>query len=390
MYNEKIRKLDEIIEKTVDSIKQSHDEVVDISMFAKSEYESLLDEFKQLKADAIIIIENVEKLEKELKKSKAKLLLVNKKFSDYSEQEMREVYEKTDQLRTELLVEKEKEANIIKRRNELELHLKSVQKISEKADQLCNNFDMAYGLISGDLKQVTEKLQNNQGKELLGIKAIEAQELERKRIARDMHDGPTQKLSNLILKTELCIKLLDKDIDRTKLELQSLKMLIRDTIDETRRLIYNLRPMSIDDLGLIPTLERLIDKMNQESNCNIRLDVDTNNRDLDPIVTLTLYRITQEALNNVRKHAKATQVFVDLKITNDLLTLSIKDNGEGFNMEKAQLDFENNRGFGLAMMEERVNLLLGTFEVTTQIGKGTSVEIKIPIQDKKEENTKWI
>lgn len=383
MYNEKIAKLDEIIENTIKSINESNDEIKEISRYAKKEFLDLEEEFLKLKIEANSIIDKVEELEKAYKIKRAKLLVINKNFTSYTEEQMKQIYDETDKLRLDLAVEKEREMNIIRRRNELEVHLKSVRNIAEKADKLSNNFDMAYSVLSGDLKKITKEIDVFQDKEIWGLKVIEGQELERERIARDMHDGPAQSLSNLIIKTELCVKLLDKDIDRTRLELQTLKSYIRSTIDETRRLIYNLRPMSIDDLGLIPTIERHVDKLLDEVDFSIDLNVEFKNENkkenINSIISLTIFRILQEALNNIKKYADATKVMIDIIFLDDNLEITVTDNGIGFDINNVKLNFEDNRGFGLSMMKERTNLLSGDLKIISQENKGTVVNVKIPI-----------
>lgn len=385
MYNSHMSKLDGIIEKALLSISESHGEIKEISYFAKNEYLDLEEEFMLLKIEASSILERVEMLETTLKKSKARLLYVNKNYQQFTDLEMKEAYETTDTIRLELAVENERGTSIIRRRNELELHLKSAKKIYEKADKLSNDFSVAYSVLAGDLKQITQQMDGFQDKEIWGVKVLEAQELERKRIARDMHDGPTQNLSNLILKTELCIKIIDKDVDRTKLELQSLKKLIRVTIDETRRLIHNLRPMSIDDLGLVPTLERLVDEMRSEVSFEVVFNHNKKfDSGLDPIITISVYRICQEALNNIKKHSLATKVTIDLSTDQGNLNLSITDNGIGFDMDNVKLNLEDNRGFGISMMRERTNLLLGEFSIYSVNKKGTTITVNLPILTKKE------
>ena len=388
MYKKQFDRLDQIIDKTIVSIKNSVDEIKDISDFARTEYMELEEEFMKLKIEATDLIDRVEKLEKQYKVSRNKLLMINKNYDDYTDEEMRDIYDETDMLRVQLAVEKEREMNLIQRRNELELHLKSVRKISEKADKLSNDFDVAYGVLSGDLKQITEKMDDYEDKEIWGLKVIQAQELERKRIARDMHDGPAQSLSNLVIKTELCLKLIDKDIDRAKLELHNLKGNIRSTIDETRRMIYNLRPMSIDDLGLIPTLERLVDKVKEDYQLNIELKLKQSKASdpssIDSVINLTLYRITQEALNNIVKYAKATSIRVELTYEDDAIDLMIVDNGIGFVVKELKLNLTDNKGFGISMMKERANLLNSKINIISEINKGTSIHIRVPLLDKEE------
>lgn len=382
--NQKI-KLDKIIEKALSTLDQSKDEINEISAFAKSEFMIIEEEFIKIQIETANIIENIEKLENDLKMSKVRLSYVNKNYEQFTEQQMKEIYEETDNIRVQLVIENEKSVFIIKQRNELELRLKSAKKIYEKADKLSNEFTVAYGFLSGDLNQITKEIDNIQDKEIWGIKVLEAQERERKRIARDMHDGPTQNLSNLILKTELCIKLIDKDVDLAKLELHSLKKFIRTTIDETRRLIHNLRPMSLDDLGIIPSLERLVDEVRAEGILKLEFTHEKKFEDnLDPILTTTIYRICQEAFNNIKKHSFATKVIIDININEDTVKLIIKDNGVGFDINNVKLNYEDNRGFGISIMRERTNLLLGEFEIKSIISMGTTITVNIPTMLRRE------
>ena len=384
MFNKENKRLDLIIDTTIGSIETSNNKIKEISHFAKKEYQELEDEFLRLRIEASDLIDRVEKLDKEYRISKSHLIVVNKNYNNFTESEMKEIYEKTDLLRVQLAVEKEREMNIIKRRNELEIHLKSVRKITEKADILSNNFELAYGILTGNLKQITEKIDDIQNKEIWGLRVIQAQEAERRRIARDMHDGPAQSLSNLVLKSELCLKLLDKDIDRAKLELHSLKSLIRGTIDDTRRLIYNLRPMSIDDLGLIPTLERYIDKVEDKNDFSIELKVEFHNEskkeNISETISLTIFRIVQEALNNIQKYASANQVIIEVEFKENEIKVVIQDNGLGFEVDKIDKKLKDEKGFGLPMMKERVNLLLGKFVIMSELQKGTVIQVSLPIE----------
>ena len=386
MYNRENKRLDEIIKTTIGSIETSNNEIKDISHFAKKEYQELEDEFLNLRIEASNLIDRVDSLDKEYRISKSKLLVINKNYTSYSEEQMKEIYEKTDRLRIQLAVEKERELNIIRRRNELEVHLKSIRVITEKADKLSNDFNLAYGVLTGNLKSFTDKIDDIQNKEIWGLRVIEAQEQERHRIARDMHDGPAQSLSNLHLKSELCLKLLDKDLERARLELQSLRSLIRSTIDDTRGLIYNLRPMSIDDLGLIPTLERFIDKYEEKNDFSIELIIQKGREQeftgLSEIISLTVFRIVQEALTNITKYSKANQVIISLEFIEQELILKVQDDGIGFNTDKLSNNLHDNSGFGLSMMRERVNLLSGDFQIISALNKGTMILVHLPVCEK--------
>ncbi|MSS62954.1 sensor histidine kinase [Velocimicrobium porci] len=222
------------------------------------------------------------------------------------------------------------------------------------------------------------------------LRLLETQELERKRISMELHDTTVQNLTTLIHKTELCTKLMDIDVIRAKLELQTMTSTIRETINELRGIIYDLRPMSIDDLGLVTTLERFIKQMEIENpdGIPIRLVVHQQEVKVLPVINLTLFRIIQEAYNNTRKHAKAGHFDITITYDKDEIELEISDDGIGFQLALLQKENKtNNRNFGLSIMKERVDLLTGTMEVMSEQENGTKILIKVPIIKEEEYDT---
>lgn len=378
-------RLDSIIDDTKEIIKNRSKEINEISSFIKKQYIEVEDKFTILKDEADDIISKVTSLEKSLNLSKTKLAIVNKNSHLYTHDEIDLIHKEIEDIKNDLTLEHEKEMEIVRKRDNLENQLKAIRQIAEKSDYVSNNFDFTYDILSGGLNEINNEVNNMYTKEIWGLKVIKAQEEERLRISREMHDGPAQNLSNLILKTELCIKLLDKDIDRTRLELQSLKSIIRTTIDETRRMIYNLRPMALDDLGLVPTLERYIDKIRNEVNYDITLDVISGEDDVNSIISLTLYRIVQEAINNAKKYSNANNVNIKLNYNSRFIELTIEDDGDGFDINDVKLNMENNKGFGITMMRERTNLLMGEYKLKSERGIGTTIYVKIPILESKED-----
>lgn len=374
MNNKEIYRLDHIIKNISYSINDSISEISEMIESSKNDYKNLEIEFRKLKYEATKSINKVNRIEERLNHN-----LYRIKEEEY-------IYDKEiDDLRIDLAIEKEKEQNLIQRRNEIENHLKIIRQISSKSEQLKKSIELANQLLSGNIKDLSDTIDNIQANELMGIKILEAQENERQRIAREMHDGPAQSLTNLIHKTELCIKLIDKDTVRTRLELQSVKNVIRNTIDDTRRIIYNLRPMSIDDLGLIPTLERYIEKISEEVIFKTELKVFNDEYNVQPIINLTLFRIVQEALNNIDKYAKAKKVIIKVVYTDKYIELYIIDNGVGFDVKDVKFNISKGQGFGLSMMKERVYLLSGQLKINSVIDEGTTYYVKVPVNFSKEE-----
>lgn len=220
-----------------------------------------------------------------------------------------------------------------------------------------------------------------------GLHILESQEHERNRIARDLHDSSVQSLTCLVHKTELCMRLMDIDTIRVKLELQTMSDTIKTIINGMREIIYNLRPMSLDNLGLTVTIDAYCLQLKK----NYDIEVDFQNSAQEPEVPaiwkVTLYRILQEACGNVVKHAKATRIDITLSQETEQLHLTIRDDGVGFDTKK-MIDPANEQfhGFGLSMMKERVALLGGTIQIDSVPGEGTTVSVSIPLTKKEENN----
>lgn len=231
---------------------------------------------------------------------------------------------------------------------------------------------------SPDKNGFSSKADNEQEK-CSGLQILQNQELERKRIARELHDSTVQNLTSLIHKTELCSKYVDIDHIRTKLELEIMKKTLRTTINDMREIIFDLRPMSLDDLGLIPTVERFIKQITDSSNIKITFNYEDDNSNIYSIIHLTLFRFIQEACNNVLKHAKADNIEINLTYDKSDINLEIKDDGIGFDIEKHMKESLNNSNFGLSIMKERVYLLSGQINIESKKNMGTKISINIPM-----------
>lgn len=163
-----------------------------------------------------------------------------------------------------------------------------------------------------------------------GINMLEIQERDRQRIARDLHDSTVQNLTGLIHRIELCLKLVDIDPVRSKLELSTMSNTIKLVINEIREIIYNLKPMSLDDLGLITTVDRYVNQIMMNHDINIHIYHNDERQDILPVINLSLFRIIQEACNNAIKHADAKIIEIKIMYEKNKITLSISDDGKGF------------------------------------------------------------
>lgn len=205
---------------------------------------------------------------------------------------------------------------------------------------------------------------------------MDVQEKERQRIARDLHDSSLQNLTHLVHKVELSSLYIDQDPVKAKLELATIESGLRKVIDDIRNRIYDLRPMTFDDLGLREALSNIFSLLNQDGKFEIRMEIDQiedgfagEERDFFLIM---IYHIIKECVQNSIKHSGGNLIEVSLKEKQKAYIIKIKDNGIGFDIKEAA---KKDRHFGLLVVEERVFLLGGEMQINTQ--DGTSIEIEI-------------
>lgn len=207
------------------------------------------------------------------------------------------------------------------------------------------------------------------------LTVLNIQEQDRQRIARDLHDTSLQNLAHLVHKIELSTMFVDQDPVRAKLELAVIKKNLKAIIDEIRNTIYNMRPMTFDDLGLKTALERLIAVINVNMEYQIDMDIEDVSCE-NNLVAVTVYRVVQECFLNITKHAKADKIFFRCKQSDNMFIIDIEDNGKGFSCEEA--DNVDEKHFGISIMKERVSLLGGTIKIHSKLNHGTKVHIEVP------------
>jgi signal transduction histidine kinase len=198
---------------------------------------------------------------------------------------------------------------------------------------------------------------------------------ERMRIARDMHDGPAQLLSNLVLKAEIVARLVAEGSDRSLAELADFQVTARQALEETRRLIFDLRPMSLDDLGLAATLRRFLCDVQERDEIRTSFSLAGDERRLPLQLEQMLYRVIQEAVNNARRHARATRIDASLTIGATRVTATVRDNGCGFDPLTAAANAARTEHLGLISMRERAALHGGVVDISSTPGEGTLVRV---------------
>lgn len=203
---------------------------------------------------------------------------------------------------------------------------------------------------------------------------IQAQEAERQRLSRQMHDGPAQALSNFILQTEIAMRLFDLDQAKAREELSNLKLSATSSFQKVRDFIFELRPMMLDDLGLVPTVKRYVDAFKEQQGMDIRLSVTGMERRLEPYLEVMIFRALQELLGNAIRHSQASQIKVQVDMGDTNVKVMVDDNGKGFDADV----LEERGNMGIKVIKERIEMLGGYFEVNSVIGQGTRITYQVP------------
>lgn len=376
----RINDIDSIIKNAISVMEQSRYQIFAIAESARQELLSLRQELERVKKETSETIDKVDELEREFRRARMRLVEVSKDFIRYKEADIKSAYEKATRIQLDLLMYREKEYYLKARRDELQQRIKTVEVSVERAETISSQINVVLEYLSGDLNQVTRILESAKNRQLIGLKIILAQEEERKRMAREIHDGPAQSLANLVLRTEIAERMLVKqEFQLVQEELMELKSQVRSGLEEIRKIIFNLRPMALDDLGLVPTLRKFVQDFEEKT--KIRAVFETSGRELrmPSAMEAAVYRLVQEAFSNALKHASPTYVSLEMTFFPKRILIVIQDNGVGFDVEQTMARSKTSSHYGLIGMHERVELLNGKIDIESARGQGTKITISIPV-----------
>lgn len=375
-----IKVLDNIIKETVSAIEKSREQIYSIAESARLEYQRVKEEIQIIKQDVANVIDQVTKSEQAERKARVRLMEVSKDFRRFSEADIKVAYETAQSIQIKLVILREEEKSLRFKRDHLELTLKRMKDTAERAEKLVSQVGVAMQFLSNDLSGLSEKLGNFHDMQQLGLSIIRAQEEERKRVAREIHDGPAQSMANIVMRAEFCLKLLELNPSMVSGELISLQQVVRQSLQEVRKIIFDLRPMVLDDLGLVPAIKRYVEEYKNRYDLQVELVFFGQERRFDTSLEVAVFRIIQEALNNITKHANARHVIIKIELLSVRINVYIKDNGCGFETNSLKPG-NSGSGYGLMGMRERVQLLKGSINITSAPGKGTEINFWVPLED---------
>lgn len=398
--------LKSILNNTIETIESNKTQIFDIYETAKDEVERSKQLLAELKQKARETIDRVDSLAREEQQEKQNLVRVSSNFAQYSEKNIRDTYEKVKNVQVALGVEREKEADLRERRDKLEMRLRKLGVMLDQAEHLALAIGSVFSYLSSQVSGVMWKIEAVQKEQFVGARVIKAQEDERYRLSREIHDGPAQDMANMLMQTSIVEKLMDRDMEEAKRTLRELRGQIKDCLGSVRKIIFDMRPMALDDLGLVPALQQLVARLSARGMIATDFSVEGEVYELPKHAEIAVFRIVQEALNNVVHHAGVQEAKLRLLYTGAVLSVLVEDKGAGFNVEarKAEIaagpeddgaaeaqgsneeidsaekeakEREAMGHFGMIGMEERARIIGAQLKVLSKPGEGTRVHLRL-------------
>ena len=209
---------------------------------------------------------------------------------------------------------------------------------------------------------------------------IDTQEEARRRLARELHDGPTQAVSAIAMRLNFTKVLIRRDPVKASAELDKLEDLARRTAKEIRTMLFTLRPVALETQGLTAALKQYADKLQDADGLKVHIQGDMEER-FSPAIEGVAFSVIEEAINNARKHAKAENIFVRLRLQQELFIAEVEDDGRGFDVASVDKSYDQRGSLGLINMRERAALVSGTLRIDSKPGAGTKVTLVFPTRD---------
>jgi len=301
--------------------------------------------------------DEVDKLAQKNVQFSSQLQRLKSNIDDLSAQEVQSTYDEALEAQQRLFVMRGQMEKLQSEQVQLQEYVDQLQHMK---DQFLDKPQLGDGKDTPDAGELIESV-------------IQAQEAERHRLSRKMHDGPAQALSNFILQAEIAQRLFDMDIEQARDELDELKVTASATFEKVRDFIFELRPMMLDDLGLVPTLRHYVEAYREQSDMDVMFSASGTERRLDGYLEIMVFRAVQELLSNASRHSEGSKVTIHIDTQEDSVEVSVEDDGKGFNVNQA-LD----GSMGLKVIQDRVEILGGEMIMDTAVGQGARIHFEIP------------
>ncbi|NLW90823.1 MAG: hypothetical protein GXY34_04410 [Syntrophomonadaceae bacterium] len=374
---EQMERLDRILLNVVNTLEKGQNDIFDIAEECHQQAASMEVQVKEI-SDAITkSIAEVSRLEKIERYARLRLMEISRNFRSNSEETIKEVYDKARELQVTLANARQEEAALRHRRDEMERQQKKIKEIAVRADGFLGSTSVALKVLRGNIERINDNMEESVRRQQMEMWIIESQEAERRKIARDLHDGPAQSLAGILIRLDLIKQLWQGDMANIVVELNSIQDMGRETLSDIRRVMFDLKPSLFHEENFSTTLLEYFNDFEDKYNFTIDFSPIGSIGKYELPLEIALFRLVQEAITNIKKHAGVRRAMVKIEDTGSYLTIVIKDDGCGFDLNADHSDKER---YGIIGMKERVGLFGGELNIISSPGSGTQVIVKVPLE----------
>lgn len=363
-------RIEKLLKKTKDAVEESGKEIDGIVSDTREKIHSLKDELIEVEARIAAIIMMVDSFDRSIAELRVKAKTYENTFGKQST-ELKNVYYQIKDLTFKADINRKEESALRQRRDNIERFLKENGELLVKSEKVLQQVLVAISYL---------ELESIPSSDTTVLRVINASDAEKKRLSRDIHDGPAQSLVNIMLIAEYAEKMVDVAPNQLRTELRSIRMAAKDTLTDIRRIIFDLMPYTMTDYGLIETLNTFIQN---RKGVEFELITNENSPIVSKVIENNLFRIIQEIHSNIVKHSKAKKAELRLEINPKDIILIAEDDGVGFDTDT------HTSGYGLVSIGDRVELLNGELEVKSKIGEGTRIRIVVPNKEDYEKDIRY-
>lgn len=372
-----LQQLDEVFSQITETLQKSLEDIFEINQNCEKQCIQLETEIQEINQQIEQVIEIGNKYERLARQARLRLMEVSKLFDVTTEENIKNAYDTAQALQIKLQQARQQESFLKLRREEIENQIRQYRSIFKKAENLLNSNSIALKLMQSSADKLSDTIEQVNRKNQLELWIVETLEAERRKIARELHDGPAQSLASMLIRLDLIMRMIPEDDIHIRHELQNLKAIGTESLTDVRSIMYDLKPTLVHDQGLSNTFKDYFNEYEAKYDFVIDYVVFGQQRQYDLALEVGLFRLVQEAITNVRKHAGVNKALVKMEDSGSLLTVVIKDEGCGFDPNEIS---KHRESYGIMGMKERVQLFGGELQILSQPGEGTQIIIKVPLE----------
>ncbi len=371
--------LDRLLLQIINTLERGRDDIYSIAQESDEKVQRLESELHNVILESNRVVAQRQEQEEKERLAQLHLMNISPNSGAHSEKDLSKANETIQEIQLRLMDLRQAEIQLHQLGVQLSQQLEEIRAIKQKADTFMNSTGMALKSLHSNLETISYTQGEQINTKQLALWILQSQETERRKIARELHDGPAQMMASILMRLDF-IKQNFIDISDTNGQLDDIQKMSRDSLDEIRRIMFDLKPAPIHEAEFYYTMRDYFREFQAKYNFEIDFSMLGEKKKYDLALESALFRLLQEAITNIRKHAGIKKALITMDDNGKTLTVVIKDEGRGFNTEL----LPGRDSYGIPGMKERVQLLDGDMVINSHPGQGTQIIIRVPLKGEAE------